>query len=311
MLPLDPPGGDGATIGAIAATNLSGPLRMRYGAPRDLVIGLRVALADGTLVKAGGKTVKNVAGYELTKFLVGSFGTLAAMCEVTVRLTPLPEAKAMVLAALPPPRAREVARQLLTSRLEIASLAICSPAALARMRLPVRVNIDPDMQIVFAGLMGDTAAVGRQQRELAQMAGSDSVVLAQERAEQAWRAVREAVYPQHPNEVILRAAAPISETAGLLQLAASWDGWWALARMGDGIIYAGTSAVEGSAERLRELRGAAEAAGGHAVLEVGAPEVKRSFGVWGEAANIDLMRRLKESYDPRGILGCGRYLPGL
>ena len=69
MLPLDPPGGDGATLGGVVAANLAGTLRMRYGPPRDLTIGLRVALADGSLVKTGGKTVKNVAGYELTKLL--------------------------------------------------------------------------------------------------------------------------------------------------------------------------------------------------------------------------------------------------
>ena len=94
MLALDPPDAGGATIGGIVATNDSGPLRARYGGPRDLVVGMRVALADGTVAKSGGKVIKNVAGYDLAKLFTGSFGTLGAILEVSVRLHPLPSATA-------------------------------------------------------------------------------------------------------------------------------------------------------------------------------------------------------------------------
>jgi glycolate oxidase FAD binding subunit len=93
MLALDPPDG-GATIGGVVATNDSGPLRARYGGIRDLVVGMRVALADGTVAKSGGKVIKNVAGYDLAKLFVGSFGRLGAILEVSVRLHPLPPATA-------------------------------------------------------------------------------------------------------------------------------------------------------------------------------------------------------------------------
>ncbi|MGH2823823.1 MAG: FAD-binding oxidoreductase, partial [Thermoleophilaceae bacterium] len=93
MLALDPPD-RGATIGGVVATNDSGPLRTRYGGIRDLVVGMRVALADGTVAKSGGKVIKNVAGYDLAKLFVGSFGTLGAILEVSVRLHPLPPATA-------------------------------------------------------------------------------------------------------------------------------------------------------------------------------------------------------------------------
>jgi glycolate oxidase FAD binding subunit len=94
MLALDPPDHGGATIGGIVATNDSGPLRARYGGARDLVVGMRVALADGTVSKSGGKVIKNVAGYDLGKLFTGSFGTLGAILEVSVRLHPLPPATA-------------------------------------------------------------------------------------------------------------------------------------------------------------------------------------------------------------------------
>jgi glycolate dehydrogenase FAD-binding subunit len=89
MLALDPPDG-GATVGGIVATADTGPLRARYGGPRDLVVGMRVALSDGTLAKSGGKVIKNVAGYDIAKLFTGSFGTLGAIIELSVRLHPLP-----------------------------------------------------------------------------------------------------------------------------------------------------------------------------------------------------------------------------
>ena len=87
-LALDPPD-DGATIGGVIASGDTGPLRGRYGGPRDLVVGMRVALSDGTLAKSGGKVIKNVAGYDIAKLFGGSFGTLGAIVEVSVRLHPV------------------------------------------------------------------------------------------------------------------------------------------------------------------------------------------------------------------------------
>ena len=94
MLALDPPDLGGATIGGVLAAGDSGPLRARYGGPRDLVLGMRIALADGTIVKSGSNVIKNVAGYDLAKLFTGSFGTLGAILEVSVRLHPLPHSTA-------------------------------------------------------------------------------------------------------------------------------------------------------------------------------------------------------------------------
>jgi glycolate oxidase FAD binding subunit len=96
MLALDPPDA-GATIGGVVAAGDTGPLRARYGGPRDLVVGMQVALSDGTLAKSGGKVIKNVAGYDIAKLFTGSFGTLGAIVELAVRLHPLPPHTATAL----------------------------------------------------------------------------------------------------------------------------------------------------------------------------------------------------------------------
>src|SRR5205823_9452789 len=101
ILPLDPPFADRATIGGILATNDSGPLRQRFGTPRDLVIGVQLATTDGVLAKAGGQVVKNVAGYDLSKLVTGSFGSLAAIVSATFKLAPLPAASKTLTIHLP------------------------------------------------------------------------------------------------------------------------------------------------------------------------------------------------------------------
>src|SRR5215210_1196669 len=97
MLALDPPAGD-ATVGGVVAAADSGPLRSRYGGPRDLVLGMTVALSDGTVARSGGKVIKNVAGYDLAKLFSGSLGTLGAILELSLRLHPLPRATATAAA---------------------------------------------------------------------------------------------------------------------------------------------------------------------------------------------------------------------
>jgi glycolate oxidase FAD binding subunit len=101
MLALDPPGE--GTVGGLFATADSGPLRHRHGAPRDLVLGMTVALSDGTLARAGGKVIKNVAGYDLAKLFTGSYGTLGAILEVAVRLHPVPPATATAVGSADDP----------------------------------------------------------------------------------------------------------------------------------------------------------------------------------------------------------------
>src|SRR6185436_20006736 len=118
-LPIDPAFADEATIGGILATNDSGPLRHRYGAPRDLILGVHLATTDGVLTKAGGQVVKNVAGYDLSKLIAGSFGSLAAIVSATFKLFPIPEAsKTMRVAVADEASLTQVVRRMMGSQLE-------------------------------------------------------------------------------------------------------------------------------------------------------------------------------------------------
>ena len=315
MAPLDAAGPGSATLGGIAAANLSGPLRLRHGSPRDLLLGLRVALCDGSVINAGGKTVKNVAGYDLTKLFVGAMGTLGAICELTLRLAPSPEARAMIAASLPRARALEAAAQIAGSWLEPASLEIADPHAAERLARFLPAAPAGDSWLLLVGVLGSPEAIARQERELRSLLGNRCARVEGEAADALWGGLRALSYPSQPGAVIARAAVPITRPGELMNLVASWQGWWALAHSGLGIMHAGPleqDDLAGAKQRLALLRAEAEKHGGFLILESGPPELKREFPVWGDQhPNLDLMTRLKQAYDPAHILGCGRFLPGL
>ena len=123
MLALDPPMGDSATVGGIFATGDSGPLRHRFGTPRDQILGVTVALADGSVARSGAGVIRNVAGYDLGRLFCGSFGTLGVILSVTVRLIPAPQRTATALAlATTPASLAAAASALARSPLELLAL---------------------------------------------------------------------------------------------------------------------------------------------------------------------------------------------
>ena len=117
FLPLDPPAPGRATVGGLVAANLNGPRRSFYGSVRDLVIGMKVVLASGEQIKAGGKVVKNVAGYDMCKLFVGSLGTLGIITEVTLRMAPIPETAATIIASGTLPEVQQFTDELSRSKL--------------------------------------------------------------------------------------------------------------------------------------------------------------------------------------------------
>jgi glycolate oxidase FAD binding subunit len=152
-LALDPPGDP--TIGACLAANLSGPLRHRFGAPRDLVLGVTLVLADGTIANAGGKVVKNVAGYDLGKLVCGSHGTLALIARVSLRLHPIPVAADSVVVETDDPAA--VAGALLSSPLQPSAIDVLHPGRVAVLFEGGRAGVDDQVRRAVS-LVGGAAA---------------------------------------------------------------------------------------------------------------------------------------------------------
>ena len=158
-LPLDPPSPESATIGGILASNAGGPWRYAYGWPRDWVLGMKVALADGSIVKAGGRVVKNVAGYDMTRLYVGSFGTLGVIVEAAFKVTPLPQARRTGLAFFDSRAAAIDAGLALHQRnLSLESLDVLSPGAVGPFA-----GIEPQSAswALLVAAAGNTAAVER------------------------------------------------------------------------------------------------------------------------------------------------------
>ncbi len=304
-LPLDPAHGDVATVGGLLATNASGPRRQRHGSLRDMVIGTRTALVDGTVARAGGKVVKNVAGYDLNKLLIGSFGTLGVVVEVTFKVLPLPAREEALVATF-------------------ASLREAVAAGAAIARTPSRPtaleahDLDgaPRLVVVAEGeaqqasrALDDATKVARDAgaREV-ERSGDPEPLLARSRA----------VIEQASAGAVLRASVPLAAAAPCVEEVrrVARERGCAVAtavHAGAGIVRAH---LRGEVESLRralvECLSLAAAVEGDAYVERLEEPALRDFDVWnGEPPGFFLMRRIKREFDPRGTLNPGRFVGGI
>jgi glycolate oxidase FAD binding subunit len=301
-LPLDPPGSDLATIGGIVATNDSGPRRHRYGTPRDLIIGIEIALADGRIAHAGGRVVKNVAGYDLSKLLCGSLGSLAVITSATFKLAPLPQSSSTIAASVGDARSLgALALAIAGSPLTPTTIELQSPPH----RLLIRFETSPKATEVQIA-----AAVS-----LCTAHGSATAILTGQQEADTWTAhergmrgelpndprtiVKLAVLPTDVGEILSRVEA--TTTAQRIQYAA-------VGRAALGIIVVrldGDPSAQGAV--VSELRREATARRGSAVLLSAPPELYAWLGAWGPGADTaPLMRAVKAQFDPRALLNRGR-----
>jgi glycolate oxidase FAD binding subunit len=281
MLALDPPTGDGsATVGGVVAAADSGPLRHRYGGPRDLVIGITLALADGTVAHSGGRVIKNVAGYDLPKLAAGSFGTLGVITEVCVRLHPRPTGTASaVLRATDPQRLQAIALDLSGKPIEAEALDVrwdgAEGAILAR----------------FAGAAG---------RDRAAALEGETV----EDDDELWEAQRAG----QRGGTVLRVAAQPADLARVLGTAAE-HGATAVGRAGVGTTWLRLERAD--PDTVAAIR---RALAPHPVVVTDAPaELRGAIDPWDvpEGAELELMRRVKERFDPEGRLNPGLFAGGI
>ena len=294
MLALDPPGDD-ATIGGVVATGDAGPLRHRYGGPRDLVLGVTVALSDGTIARAGGKVIKNVAGYDLSKLMTGSFGTLGLIVQVALRLHPLPRETVTAYGEAEDP-------------VELARIAAAaSHAQLEPIALDYEWRGDQGFVYMrFGGVAAEAQAkaachVLAEAGANANSTGSDA---------ELWRA--QAAKQRSDGGTVVRVSHTQSQLADLLGMC-SLEGAKAVGRVALGVSYVtlGGMRADGVVTAVRDMR--KRLAPADCVVLDAPDEVREQIDPWGveDGPELTLMRRTKELFDPRGVCNRGIYVGGI
>lgn len=275
FLPLDPRSAPGHTVGGALASGWTGPLRQRFGTPREFVIGLRVALPDGRLVRSGGRVVKNVSGYDLNKLHLGALGTLGVIVEASFKVFPRPLREVTV---------EHRAEDLRAGWAEAARV----------LRLPggpwaLELERDAAGEVRLVALVaGAAAAVARLVTEI------------------GWEPSRE-TWPERSRVTsaawarISARRAELPEVLGRLPERAHW------------IAQPGTGTADWldarDPEAVAAVRAAAEAAGGALTMLAAPPGLKRQLGAWGTPPpTADLMRRLRDTFDPGRVINPGRFL---
>ena len=315
-LPLDPPGALRGSLGATVSTASAGPLQAGFGTPRDHVLGATLATGDGRLLHLGGKVVKNVAGFDLLKLALGSWGTLGVITSVTIRLHPVPELDRTLLFESPDVHsAARLARAIAGSPVSLAAVELLAPgeregrdrssAPLVAVRILESPAAAEEVERVVSE-RADTAPFRR-------MDGQDS------------QAIFENVRGMEDGaELVIRLSLLPSRMSDLVEMAVSLAemadpdvGWGArmAAHAQTGVlrimiarVHRREGWVEKAVSSLAGLRLSLESEGGSMVISQGPPEVVGTMGAWGEVGSgKDLMRDLQKEFDPASILTPGRF----
>ena len=308
FLPLNPPYASRCTLGGIVAANAGGPLRLRYGTARNLVLGLRVVHASGTVVKSGGKVVKNVAGYDINKLYIGSFGTLGILTEMTLKLSPIP-----------------VRQALLTAQFQdIQAAAKTGLSVVGSQTLPDCVNLLVNSEYpgptLVAGFGGDAETVTWQLEQARRIMELNGAVGVKEIEGEPFQQLNNAIqaFAETKNDsriVIVKVNLKRTDVAEFAEFAENVPTKPAdiMALLGSGVLYLKMEQVEGLAETLAQLRKRAVDARGSLIIESAPPELKQQFDVWGPVPPRarNLMQQVKARFDEGNLLNPGRFVSGI
>ena len=325
FLAIDAPLPDRATVGGTLATGISGPARWQYGSLRDTVIGMTVAQPDGRITHAGGRVVKNVSGYDMARLHVGGLGTLGVIAEASFKLTPRPASQATVLATFDSARRSfEAALAVFSSSVVPLAMTVFDESTSETMG----VTLPHSASYLAIMLGGRPLTLGRLVRECRAESGRHAPrtveVLDETVVRGLWRGLTDFGYDDATRPLAgVRAYVQPSRVAALAD---------ALAGLANGLIeppslvanpaygtvlarwYAADAEAEheGLADIIAASRTAAHALDGRAVIESCPADVKAGFDVWDDVGKtIEVMRRLKEQYDPGRTLNPGRFVGGL
>jgi glycolate oxidase FAD binding subunit len=295
FLPLDPAYPSQATIGGMIATADTGSLRHRYGGVRDLLLGIDFVRADGKIAKAGGRVVKNVAGYDMMKLFTGSYGTLGILTEVTLRVYPLPPNSGTVTIAGAVEQLVEVAKILLASTLTPISVDVLSTAFSQHLEI----GNTPSLAVKFATLPASIEEQSAQLLDIASKLGLKGVSWQGEQEEQLWNGIQTGIWGTTSIgcKLGVRSTATVATISTLDDLTDSTSK--GVIHLSSGI---GACAIDRTTD-ISTLRRHCESAGGYLSVLQAPVEVKQEIDVWGYRGNaVTLMRELKQQFDPLNIL---------
>ena len=297
-LPADTPPGDEVTIGGLLATARPGAWRGHVPAARDLVIGMEVALPDGSLVSSGGRVVKNVSGYDLHRLHTGSLGTLGVILGASFKLVPLPPAtRSFAVRRASVRDAARLATELRDAALPARALSVLAPEAATTLGFPEHAHV----LLELAGYESAIDAATRRIRALAEGSGGG----VDEAPPGAWERLR--ALAGSPDGVVLRLGVPATRLAATIEAARGLGATaWGHIAAGSVVLHAPTLDVAS----VRVLRRNVEAEGGFLIVESGPPALRAVIDPLGSAA-VALVRSLKQQFDPAGTLSPGRWEPGL
>ena len=310
-LPLDPPHPERATVGGMVAANANGLTRGRYGTVRDWVIGIAVAYPSGKVARAGGKVVKNVAGYDLMKLHIGALGTLGVVAEVNFKVQARPEAEATLLGHFEAPGpALEVGLKLARQYLAPAAAIVFDGESFSEFLPPPRAGQGRGagqwtLALKLDGYAREVDAARDVAVRFIREAGA--AVEEPEIPPAFWDAARDWSAPADEG-MVLRAVVPL--TSSQLLIAAVPPDARVLAQPASGVVDVRVPATS-AAETLSRLRDAAGAEG-QVVVAAAPAAVKQRVDVWGPPPpGFPIMRALKKALDPNGILNPGRFVGGI
>ena len=299
FLPLDPAYPNTSTIGGIIATANTGSLRHRYGGVRDLLLGINFIRADGKIAKAGGRVVKNVAGYDMMKLFTGSYGTLGILTEVTLRVYPLPANSGTVILTGAISGLRNAAKILLASTLTPIAVDVLSTAFSQHLAI----GNSPSLVVKFATIPASIAQQSEQLLAIGTGLGLKGNTCQGEQEQQLWSGIQTGIWGESSIGCKLGVRSTVAvDTIELLDRSTA-NTAKSVIHLSSGI---GAFALS-DASQIKSLRTHCESAGGFLSVLQAPVDIKQQIDVWGYRGNaVPLMREIKQQFDPAGILNPGK-----
>jgi len=301
FIPLDPFGDESSTIGATISTASAGPLRCAYGTPRDWLIGLRIVHADGKITSAGGKVVKNVAGYDLCKLYTGSFGTLGIIAEMSFKLRALPsDDSTLIFYSGNVHGFCELIERIRDSDLSPSAMELISPGSRD-------LAIEPGRFALALRFLSEPETAAWQQTEAVSMAGGlDSVLFKGDQSADFWRKYSAGETAEEWETCLRVSSLPADLSDTLADIDNLFPGACTRSHVANGLVRVFGKAFD--PESITQLRKRAASRGGSLVITRAGDDLKRTVEVWGDPGpTISIMKQIRDSFDPHRRLNSGRF----